>query len=295
MQDLRDLECLIALARHRHFAKAADQCGLSQPAFSMRIRALEERLDARIVKRGNRFQGFTPEGESVLEHAKTIVGQVRIMEQDLRTTAGEVHGTLTLGVIPTAAAYAAQIAQRLKENHPGIRARIETGSSLAIQQGVDDGSFDAGLTYTEDASKDMLEVKPLYDESYVLLVPETLMRRKRRKISWEEAATLPLVLLETDMRNRRIIDAVFREVGAHPKVVAETDGLTAALVMAVAGMGATIIPRGMWKALEPIGNTQAIPLVSPVVEKNIGLVSRRHGSAVPTVSALKELLDADIQ
>lgn len=294
MQDLRDLECLIALARHQHFAKAAQHCGLSQPAFSMRIRALEDRLDTRIVKRGNRFQGFTPEGEAVLEHAKTIIGQVRAMEQDMRRASGVIQGSLTLGVIPTAAAYAAQLAQRLKAQHTGIQTRIETANSFAVQQGVDNGSFDAGLTYTDDVS-DSLTARPLYDESYVLLVPPSLMDAHMSEITWTKAAALPLVLLERDMRNRRIIDAVFRDLAVQPDVVAETDGFSAALTMTVAGMGATVIPRGMWQALAPVGTIQAIPLTEPVLEKNIALVLRKTGSVVPTANALVELIDADTQ
>ena len=72
MLDLRDLECLSALARHKHFARAAEDCGMSQPAFSMRIRNLEERLETQIVRRGNRFQGLTAEGELVLAHGRAL-------------------------------------------------------------------------------------------------------------------------------------------------------------------------------------------------------------------------------
>ncbi|MEM9141051.1 MAG: LysR family transcriptional regulator, partial [Pseudomonadota bacterium] len=60
MPDLRDMELLAALARNRHFARAATECGISQPAFSARIRNMELDLGAAIVQRGNRFVGFTP-------------------------------------------------------------------------------------------------------------------------------------------------------------------------------------------------------------------------------------------
>ena len=62
MISLRDLEFLSALARHRHFARAAEECGVSQPAFSMRIRKMEERLGTSVVTRGNRFSRFHPGG-----------------------------------------------------------------------------------------------------------------------------------------------------------------------------------------------------------------------------------------
>lgn len=295
MQDLRDLECLIALARHCHFAKAAAQCGLSQPAFSMRIRGLEERLNTRIVKRGNRFQGLTQEGERVLEHAKAIVAQVRALEQEVRAAPGEITGSLTLGVIPTAGAYAAQVAHRLRAMHPGIMTRLETATSLAIQQGVDDGRLDAGLTYTEGASTDILDVLPLYDERYVLLLPDELAGANRDEITWEEAARLPLILLETDMQNRRIIDQVFREIGSQPEIVAETNGFMAAVLMASEGMGATVVPDVLRQSLAGFGRTRILTLVAPEVEKSVCLVSHRRKTSMPTVAALRGLLDPDMQ
>ena len=106
MLDLKDLQCLNALARHKHFARAANECGVSQPAFSMRIRKIEERLGASIVKRGNRFQGLTQEGEAIVRHARKIMDDVKLLEQEVRSAKGEITGALTVGVIPTALGFA---------------------------------------------------------------------------------------------------------------------------------------------------------------------------------------------
>ena len=193
MLDLRDLECLIALTRHRHFAKAADDCGMSQPAFSMRIRHLEERLDTQIVRRGNRFLGLTAEGETIVAHSRGILDQVRTLEEEVKAAKGEIVGSLMLAAIPTASAYAARIASWLRDRHPGIRTRIETTTSLGIQQGIDDGRFDAGLPYAEGAWPDMLQVEELYSERYVLLVPDRLHTGWDKGIPWEKAAAMPLI------------------------------------------------------------------------------------------------------
>ena len=73
MTDLRDMQILTALARHKHFARAAEECGISQSAFSARISNLETEFGAPIVQRGNRFLGFTPEGEIVLKWARRLL------------------------------------------------------------------------------------------------------------------------------------------------------------------------------------------------------------------------------
>ncbi|MEM9344696.1 MAG: LysR family transcriptional regulator [Pseudomonadota bacterium] len=292
MQDLRDLECLIALARHQHFARAAEACGLSQPAFSMRIKALEDRLNTRIVKRGNRFEGLTPEGEVVLTHAKSITSQVRAMKEQLGANAGEIAGSLTLGVIPTAGAYASQIAARLYKRHPRIRLRIETVTSLAILQGLDDRRFDAGVTYTEGVSEDLLDVISLYDERYVLLVPDSL-DPGGDTITWEAAGALPLMLLEPDMQNRRIIDKAFRDIGISPRIVTESNGFVPAMFMASRGVGATVIPEVLATALGTVRNTRMLRLVDPEIEKSICFVARGQGARTPAVAALAELLSSE--
>lgn len=287
MLDLKDLGCLIALTRHRHFARAADACGMSQPAFSMRIRHLEERLDTQIVKRANRFQGLTAEGEMIVAHARSILDQVRALEEEVRAARGDVVGALALGVVPTAAPYAGFAANWLKQRHPGIRMRIETATSLAVQQGVDDGRFDAGITYTEGASVDLLRVEALYSEEYMLLVPAEMNAGSDGQISWAEAAALPLILLEPDMQNRRILDQIFLDVGADPKVVAETNGFMAAIVMALEGMGATVVPRVLAENLGAWERARLLPLVDPVIEKSVSLVTPKRAQSIPVVEALR--------
>lgn len=290
MPDLKDLECLVALARQRHFARAARDCALSQPAFSMRIRNLEERLNTSIVKRGNRFQGLTVEGETVVAHARLILEQIKALENEVKRAGGQVVGTLVLGVIPTASAQAARLAKRLATAHPEVRVRIEMTNSLAIQQGVLDGVFDAGITYTEGVDADLLRVEPLYDERYVLLAPVGMVPAGARTIRWSEAATLPLTLLEPSMQNRRIVDRVFEDVGVQPRVTQESNGFIAAMVMAIEGLAATVVPEVMLDALGPVQGTVALPLVDPLVEKSVSLVTPARSRRVPLVEALRKVL-----
>lgn len=287
MLDLRDLECLIALTRHRHFAKAADDCGMSQPAFSMRIRHLEERLDTQIVRRGNRFQGLTSEGETIVAHAREILDQVRALEEEVQAARGEIVGSLMLAAIPTASAYAALIASWLRERHPGIRTRIETTTSLGIQQGIDDGRFDAGITYSEGAWPDMLQVEELYKERYVLLIPDRLRTGSDAGITWRDAAAMPLILLEPGMQNRRILDHIFQEVGVHPTVIAETSGFMAAVLMAMEGMGATVLPQVLVDSLKGFQRATPVPLTDPEIEKSVSLVTPRRAQSIPVVEALR--------
>ncbi len=203
---------------------------------------------------------------------------------------GQIVGTLVLGVIPTATAEAARIARRLGDTHPDIRFRIEMATSLAIQQGILDGVFDAGITYTEGTAADLMKVEPLYHERYILLAPEGLVAEPAETITWRDAAALPLTLLEPGMQNRRIIDRVFEEAGAHPRVMLETNGFIPAVVLAIEGLAATVVPEVIVDSLGPVRGTVAMRLVEPRVEKAISLVTPARSRRVPVVEALRDVL-----
>lgn len=295
MLELKDLHFLTALARHRHFARAAEECGVSQPAFSMRIQKLEERLNTSIVRRGNRFQGLTKEGEAVLRHAREILDGVRSLEETVRRGQSVIQGGLRLGTVPTAVAAAARLASTVHGRHPGIRVRVETATSDAIRRGLDEGTFDGGLTYAEAAESQTHAIDVLYDERYVLLVPRSLAPRPTGAATWTEAADLPLCLLEPGMQNRRIIDRAFHGSGRTPKLVAETSELASAMLMAANGLGATILPEVLVHDLGLPTDTVALPLVEPALEIGIVLVTPKRSRALPTVEALRHAASGGMQ
>lgn len=289
MIELRDLELLSALARHRHFAKAAEDCGISQPAFSMRIRNLEDRLGVSIVKRANRFQGLTEEGEMIVRRARRILQDSKALEQEVQSIQGEISGTLILGVIPTALAFTGRLIRRLQQSHPKIVTRIESMSSSSIQQNLDEGVIDAGITYGDSIGTDLRTVQPLYEETYVLLVPDH-MTEETGPIPWARVAEFPLSMLGPQMQNRRILDRIFAELGLHPQVVTESSGFTASMVMAREGLAATVVPRVLVRALGEPAGTRALPLIEPEVSKPICLATLTRDPELPTVSALRRVV-----
>ncbi|MBT0957297.1 LysR family transcriptional regulator [Alphaproteobacteria bacterium KMM 3653] len=290
MIELRDMQLLVALARHKHFARAAADCGISQPAFSMRIRNLETEMDTAIVRRGNRFEGFTEEGEVILRWGRKMLEDAKAMGQEVGSVRGAVSGTLTIGVVPTALAYAAQIPALLRAEYPDVVPRILSATSLQIFQGMEDGTLDAGVTYGEGVPPDMEAPLPLYQERYVLLVPAALAPRAEGAATWAEAAAVPLTLLEPGMQNRRILNGVFAGIGAEPQVVMESNTFTACLAPVVEGVAATIVPEALVEALWLGEETRALPLTKPEESKAICLVTR--SGSLATVAALKRVLGA---
>src|SRR6201997_43207 len=96
------LEFLLALAREKHFGRAAESCGVTQPTLSAGVKQLEDTLGVLLVNRGSRFLGFTHEGERVLDWARRIVGDTRAMRQEINGLKEKLSGEIRIGALPTA-------------------------------------------------------------------------------------------------------------------------------------------------------------------------------------------------
>lgn len=289
MIDIKDMQHLVALAQHRHFAKAAEACKISQPAFSMRIRNLEDKLGVAIVRRGNRFLGFTDQGELLVRRSRGILEDTKALEQEINAASGVVSGTVTLGVVPTALAYASQLCIGLHKAHPGILVKITSATSLRIQQSLDDGTIDAGLTYDDSISADLMRVDRLYLEEYVLLAPQAMVAPGQNSITWEDASKLPMSLLDPQMQNRRILDRKFAESAVAPKVIVETNGFVSSLIFARDGIAATIVPKVLVAELGLPEGTVAIDLEGAEPDVSICLVTPIRRTPLPAVTVLRNL------
>ena len=292
MPELRDLELLVSLSRHKNFSHAAADCNISQPAFSTRIRKLEEGFKLPLVRRGNSFLGFTREGEVALKWARKLLADAEGMRQEINALRNNLDGKLTLGVIPTAMPFAARVSSQLRRKHPNLSIEIHSQSNRQITRRLNDFSLDAGIMYFDDADPDTT-VK-LYEERYVLIAPQTLASGYENQVTWAEAARFPLCLLTSDMRNRQLIDAVFEQVTALPTVVMEASGFTAVLAQVASGNAATIAPVSVAETFLALSLTVQFDLVEPVMTHPIGLSIKDQSPVLPVVQALRQAIDASL-
>jgi len=166
------LEMLIALVHERHFGRAAERLGITQPSLSSGIKQLEESLNVQLVRRGARFEGLTPEGERVYARALRLVADARDLREEMRALRLGITGDLRIGVIPTALPMVADLTEPFHQRHPEVRISILSRSSAEILDQIDRLELDAGITYLGPAAARMRQV-PLYREAYCLLLAET--------------------------------------------------------------------------------------------------------------------------
>ena len=269
---IRQLVYLDALARERHFRRAAEACHVSQPTLSAAIAQLEEELGVLIVERGRRFQGLTKEGEAVLAHARRILAEADLMKESIAELREGISGRIRLGAIPTALPMVAHITSPFSERYPQVSLTVLSLTSDEIQTRIDNFELDVGLTYLDNEPLDRVISKPIYQEAYVLLTREDGPLGERDSISWAEAAELKLCLLTSDMQNRRIIDGIFRSIGAAPRPAIETNSIFNLCSHAGIQGVASIVSLQLLEFFGvPLG-TKALPLVEPDAQRTIGLI-----------------------
>lgn len=285
MADIRDLRLLVSLARQKHFSRAADDCGISQPAFSARIRKMEQEFAIPLVRRGNKFLGFTREGDVVLKWARRLLHDTEAMRQEIDALRNNLKGKLVVGTVPTALPFAAQVSSQLRQAHPELSLELQSLSSRQIDIRLKDFSLDAGITYFSEADPEITE--KLFDENYVLLAPAHLAPRSSGTVTWAEAAKLPLCLLTPDMRNRKFVDETFHSIGANPTVVMEANGFFAVLVQVASGNAATIAPKGVADTYPLARSSVKLDLVEPSLTQTIGLSVKDQSPTPPIIRAFR--------
>jgi DNA-binding transcriptional LysR family regulator len=284
--DIRQLRYLVSLARERHFARAAEACGVAQPTLSAGLRQLEEELGVPIVERGNRFKGFTPLGERVLAWAQRILADCDSLEQELVDARKGLRGRIVIGVIPSALAMTPLLTNAFLARQAGVSVRLLSLSSAEIQRGLDAFDLHAGITYLDNEPLAHVRSQPLYREHYVLIAARGHGLEGRASITWAEAAEFPLCLLVPEMQHRRIIDGAFARAGVAPVPVVETDSV-AALVSLVREGGLVAVASD--HLLGRLGINDALlslRLEEPEVEHTVGLVIADREPLAPLVAAL---------
>jgi len=286
---LRQLSYLVALARERHFARAAASCNITQPALSAAIRQLEEELGVMLVERDKRFNGFTPEGQEVLLWARRMLSDEESLRQGILNARRSLTGNLRLGVVPSALPLVPAITDPLCDRHPQVKVTVWSTSSIEIQKGLDQFELDAGMTYLENEPLHGVLARELYVERYVLLTPEHGPLGGRTKATWREAADLPLCLLTPNMQNRRIIDSVFKSLDCNPRPQLETNSVVNLCAHVRSGRLSSIVPKTMIQVLGMPSGAIALDLVEPEVSRKVGLVIPNREPLAPITLALFSL------
>ncbi len=283
------LEMLIALAKEQHFGKAALSLGIAQPSLSSGIRQLEDQLGVKLVQRGARFGGLTPEGQRALVWARQIVGDSRRLRDEMRASKGGLSGHLRIAVIPTALTWAAHLTARFTEKHPNVAFSVLSASSRDILDRLENLDIDAGISYLDNEPLGRVTTAPLYTERYSIMCGARHPLGLNDKVTWRDVAAAKLCLLTPDMQNRRIIDRNFMEAGVSATALIESNSTVVLASMVESGEWVTILPQAMAEFLAAGKGTKIVPIEKPFVTPSVGLIAPFQEPYTPVISALLDM------
>jgi DNA-binding transcriptional LysR family regulator len=270
----RQLEYFVALAREKHFARAAAACYVSQPALSEAIRKLENELKVPLVRRGQNFDGLTPEGERLLLWARRILADHDALIHEVTALQTGLTGELRLGVIPAASSTVAQLTDPFCAEHPLVRVQLEGGlRSADILERISRYELDAGIIYPDGLPTTGLTVTTLYEERQVLIASSDLLAGQSEVLRWSDALELPLCLLNTGMRGRQLLDDALRARGLVATPRLEADSVVSLLAHVSTGRWASIVPQPWLQTLCPPAGVRVLPLDDPPITATVALVT----------------------
>jgi len=290
---VRQLEYALAVARERHFGRAARACGVTQPALSTQIQALEQRLGARLFERSRRGVLVTPAGERALARARDALAALDALVEGARGGDAALSGPLHLGVIPTLAPYLLpRWLPLVRDAYPELHLFLHEDQTARLVARLREGRLDLLLLALPIEGPD-LETLPLFEEAFLLAAPahHRLARGGRRRVAESELEGAEVLLLEEGHCLRDQALSFCQRAGAHEGELVRASSLNTLVQMVANGLGVTLLPASSLPVeVHPDDGIVVRRFRPPEPSRRIGLVWRRSSARGAAFRHLGSLL-----
>ena len=246
---LTELKYIVAVARERHFGKAAEACFVSQPTLSVAVKKLEEELELKLFERSANEVTVTPLGEEVVRQAQSVLEQAAAIREIAKRGKDPLAGTLRLGVIYTIAPYLLpELVKNVIAWTPQMPLMLQENFTVKLLEMLRTGEIDCAIL-AEPFPDTGLAMAPLYDEPFVAALPSKHPLAGRKFITAEELKSETMLLLGTGHCFRDHVLEVcpeFARFSSNAEGIRknfEGSSLETIKHMVAAGMGVTLVPR----------------------------------------------------
>ena len=287
---LTQLEYVMAVHKHGHFAKAAEACFVTQPTLSMQIQKLEEDLGAVIFDRSKKPILLTQMGKKLISQMQTVLFEAKKIETLIQHEKKEgKQGTLSIGVIPTIAPYLLpRLLPICEDLFPDIELNLREMQTNQILEALSEDEIDVGILATPTQMAQMFEF-PLYYEPFYVLCDKNHEYADMKKIKYQSLSMKDIWLLEEGhcLRNQ-VLDlcSVKKNKGEGRRYKFESGSLETLKNLVNLYGGYTLLP---FLATENLGSrSQVVPFERPIPAREIGLVYRREHYKSELIEALGE-------
>ena len=294
---LTELRYIVAVARERHFGRAAEACFVSQPTLSVAIKKLEDELEVKLFERGSAEVSVTPLGEAIVRQAQTVIEQAAAIKEIARAGQDPLAGPLRLGIIYTIGPYLLpQLVRQAIERFPQMPLLLQENFTAKLLDALRSGDLDCAIL-AEPFPDAGLATAPLYDEPFVVALPSRHALAARPSISSEELKKETMLLLGTGHCFR---DHVLDVCPEYARFSSDADGIRKSFEgssletikhMVASGMGVTVVPR-LSVAAGPQPHLAYVPFAEPVPTRRVVLVWRRSFPRYEAIAALRNAVYA---
>ncbi len=294
---LTELKYIVAVAREKHFGRAAEACFVSQPTLSVAVKKLEEELDVKLFERGANEVSVTPLGEQIVRQAQQVIEQAAAIKEIAKLGKDPVSGPLRLGVIYTIGPYLLpDLVRQAIARVPQMPLILQENFTAKLLEMLRTGELDCAIL-AEPFPDTALAVAALYDEPFLAAVPTSHALAKRKSLTAEELKNETMLLLGTGHCFR---DHVLEVCPEYARFSSATEGIRKSFegssletikYMVASGMGVTVVPQLSVPA-EAQTHIRYIKFNAPVPTRRVVLAWRRTFPRYEAIAALRNAIYA---
>jgi LysR family hydrogen peroxide-inducible transcriptional activator len=297
---LTELRYIVAVARERHFGRAAEACFVAQPTLSVAVKKLEEELDVKIFERGNAEVSVTPLGEEIVRQAQAVLEQAAAIKEIAKRGKDPLAGALRLGVIYTIGPYLLpDLVRQSIERTPQMPLMLQENFTVKLLDMLRTGEIDCAIL-AEPFPDTGLAMAPLYEEPFMVALPKSHPLAAHEVIDAEELKQETMLLLGSGHCFRDHVLEVcpeFARFSSNAEGIRksfEGSSLETIKHMVASGMGITVVPQLSIPQNEDPARALVhyIPFEAPVPNRRVVLAWRRTFTRYEAIAALRNAIYA---
>lgn len=301
---LTELKYIVAVARERHFGRAAEACFVSQPTLSVAIKKLEDELNVQIFERGTSEVSVTPIGEQIVTQAQRVLEQTLAIKEIAKQGKDPLVGPLRLGVIYTIGPYLLPtLVKQMIKRVPQMPLMLQENYTVKLIELLKQGEIDVAIMALPFPETGLMQ-RPLYDEPFVVALPSGHAWENRAKIDAEDLKQETMLLLGSGHCFRDHVLGVcpelmrFSQNADGIQKTFEGSSLETIRHMVASGVGITVLPRMSVQEVKPhaggidAGLLSYVAFDEPVPDRRVVLAWRKSFTRMPAIDAICDAINA---
>lgn len=291
---LTELKYIVAVARERHFGRAAEACFVSQPTLSVAIKKLEEELEVQIFERGGTEIGITPIGRRVVEQAQHVLEEANGVREIAQQGKDPLSGPLRVGVIHTIGPYLLpSLIPQVIADSVQMPLILQENLTIKLLELLRQGEIDVAIL-ADPFNDSGLATQPVYDEPFIVALPAQHKWASMQTIESADIKDETMLLLGTGHCFRDHVLEVCPELSRYSQATAgiqktfEGSSLETIRHMVASGIGITVLPMMAIKQGDTSGLLRYVPFEPPAPTRRVMLVWRKSFARIEAIEALRQ-------